>query len=112
MIQKNFLWVIQFQFLYVQFSLHYSKQSATVMQWKRQPAKHKHPPRPCNLCVEMFLTTTSFKNLSIHTPTQIHAWNIAKAAIIIRQSNETQYVDDIPRVQLRINSYLFGSYVC
>jgi len=33
MIQKNTLCVIQFQFLYVHFSLHYNIQSTTVMQW-------------------------------------------------------------------------------
>ena len=38
-IQKSILRVIQFQFLYVHFSLHYSIQSTTVMQKNRQPAK-------------------------------------------------------------------------
>ena len=28
------------------------------------------------------------------------------------RSNETQYVDDIPSVQLKIISYLGGNYVC
>ena len=39
MIQKNLLCVTQFHLLYVHFSLHYSIQSATVMQWNRQPAQ-------------------------------------------------------------------------
>ena len=38
-IQKKLLCVTQFQLLYVHFSLHYSFQSATVMQWNRQPAQ-------------------------------------------------------------------------
>ena len=38
-IQKSILYVIQFQFLYVHFSLHYSIQSPTLMQQKSQPAK-------------------------------------------------------------------------
>ena len=38
-IQKNLLCVTQFHLLYVHFSLHYSIQSATVMQWNRQPAQ-------------------------------------------------------------------------
>ena len=85
MIQKKLLCVIQFQFLYVHFSLHYSIQSATVMQWNSQPARCKYVPRPCHFVSKMFLTPKSFKNL--HTPTliQIYAWNFDKAAIIIRQ---------------------------
>ena len=38
MIQKNHLCVIQFQSLYVHFSLHYSILSTTVMQQNRQTA--------------------------------------------------------------------------
>jgi hypothetical protein len=85
LIQKNFLCVIQFQFLFVHFSLHYNIQSTTVMQWNKQPATHKHAPRPCNFVSKMFLRPKSFKNLPIPTPTQIHARNIDKPERIIRQ---------------------------
>ena len=86
MIQKTHLCVIQSQFLYEHFSLHYSIQSTTVMQQNRQPAGRKHvPPRPCNFVFTMFLTPKSIKNLPIPTLIQIHAWNIDKAAIIMTQ---------------------------
>ena len=105
---------IQFQSLYVHFSLHttfnsslsmrtfHSTQhsvpvspcalftphnilSTTVMQRNRQPARHKHTPRTCNLVSKMFLTPKPFKNLPISTPIHKHIWNVDKAAIIICQ---------------------------
>jgi hypothetical protein len=85
MTQNNLLWVIQFQFLYVHFSLHYNIQSTTVLQRNKQPARHEHVPRPCNFVSKMFLTPKSFKNLPIPTLIQIHAWNIDRAATIITE---------------------------
>ena len=85
MTQKNLLCVIQFQFLYVHFALHYSIQSITVMQSNNQPARCQHVPRPCHFVSKMSLIHKSFKNLPIFTLIQTHAWNIDKAAIIKRQ---------------------------
>jgi len=84
MIQNNLLCVIQFQFLYVHFSLHYSIQSAIVMQ-QNKLARCQHVTSQCNFVSKMFLTPKSIKNLPIPTLVQIHAWNIDKAAIIIQE---------------------------
>ena len=84
-IQNNFLCVIQFQLLYVHFSLHYSIQTATVMQWNKQLARCQHVTRPCNFLSKMFLTPKWIKNFPIPTLVQIHAWNIDKAALIMTQ---------------------------
>jgi len=65
----------------------------------------------------MFLTPKSIKNFPISTPTQINAWNIAKAAIIIRQIGKKFgvtkfcYVYDVQWVQFT-TSYLAGNHIC
>ena len=64
----------------LEYSIHYS--NAT-----KQPANQADTslfPDHVIFVSKMFLTPMSIKNLPIHTPTQINAWNNAKAAIIIR----------------------------
>ena len=84
---KKPLCVIQFKVPYVHFSIHYSSQSVTAMQRNRKPASQTLacPPDHVIILSKMFLTLKSIKNLTTSTPTQINAWKIAKAAIIIRQ---------------------------
>ena len=84
MIQKEHLCATQFQFLYMNFSIHYRIQFVTVMQWNRQTDTRMFADHVIFVS-KMFITPKSIKNLPITTPTQINAWNIAQAAIIIRQ---------------------------
>jgi len=63
------------------FSTHYDIQSVTGTQWNSQPARCKHTPRTFTFLGENVFNTQSNKNLPIPTPIQIHAWNIAKAAM-------------------------------
>ena len=84
MIQKELLCATQFQFLYMHFSIHYSIQFVTVMQWNTQTDTSMFSGHIIFVS-KIFLTNKSIKNLPITTPTQINDWNIAKDEIIIRQ---------------------------
>jgi len=86
--KRQLLRASQLQFLYVQFSIHYSIQSVIVVQWNRQTDRQSDIsmfPYKVIFVSKMFLTPKSIKNSPISTSTQINAWNIAKAAIIIRK---------------------------
>jgi len=116
MLQKNLLCVTQFHFPYMKFSIHYSFQYLIVLQQNRWPYVTMLPLHVIYVS-KIFLKPKSIKNLPMSTTTQIHAWNIAEAATIIRHmsqvsSNETQYVDDMLWVQLMITSNLSGNYKC
>ena len=74
------------------FQSFYSIQSIIAMQLNRQ--RNSHPdtsmfPDQIIVVSKIFLISMPIKNLPIPTPTQINAWNIATAAIIIRQIDKT-----------------------
>jgi len=69
MIEKKLLCVIQFQLLYVHFSIHYSN---ATKQTDSQPDTSMFPDHVI-VVSEMFLTPKSINNFPIPTPTQINA---------------------------------------
>ena len=50
---------------------------------KQTDSQMQHAARPCSFLSTIFLTPNSIKNFPIPISIQIHAWNIAKAAIIM-----------------------------
>jgi len=73
-------------------------------------------PKNVILLSKIFLPPKSIKNLPIPTATQIHGWNIAKAAMIVTQIGKMfgvmkQNVDDVQWVQFMVTSYLGGNYL-